>query len=170
MVLGMVVTAVFLGLGGYGLWAILTAEPPDQPGTAAEELAVGDCVQVMDMSPGVAVEASPCGSPQSNFKVVGKAPTTDGCVDDVDFGYTETVDGQAVAAVCLDIDWVQGDCFDLSLEYPMRVDCAAPPSEETVMVAETVQGNTDAAACSTLAGLPYMERNFLVCVQRLGQA
>jgi hypothetical protein len=166
MVLGIVVAVAFLGLGGVGLWAILSAPPADPPGTAAAELAVGDCVQIMDMSPGVTVQAVTCGSPQSNFKVVGKEPTKDGCVEDRDYAYTETIDGEAVAAVCLDIDWAQGDCFELD-EVPLRVDCAAPPGDETVLVAETVQGSTEPTRCSTSAGRVYEQRNFIVCVQRL---
>ena len=165
-VLGVLVAAVFLGLGGVALWAILNANPPDPPGTPAAELAVGDCVQIMDMSPGITVEAAVCGSSQSSFKVVGKATTVDGCVEDVDYRYTETLDGEAVAAVCLDIDWVEGDCFELG-EYPIRVDCAAPPGDETVRVFETVQGSIDPELCPTRVGKPYEERNFLVCLQRL---
>jgi len=97
---------------------------------------------------------------------VGTGSTTATCPGDVDNAFTQVADGAAPVAVCLDIDWTRGDCFELS-GTPVRVDCAAPPGGRTVRAAETLQGTVDAERCSTRAGLPYRVRDFIVCLEEL---
>ena len=71
-----------------------------------------------------------------------------------------------VGALCLDVDWVQGDCFDLTLDDPQRVDCSAPAGLDIVRVENIVQGTSDPNEC-TEGGFPYEERNFIVCLEQL---
>ncbi|WP_214406262.1 LppU/SCO3897 family protein [Pseudonocardia lacus] len=162
---GVVVGLLFLGVAGLGLWVILGA---GSGGTSAADLATGDCVSVAETGAesGPTVEPADCGSPRANFKVVGTGSTTATCPGDVDNAFTQVADGAPAVAVCLDIDWVEGDCFDLSAT-PVRVDCAAPPGSRTVRAAETLRGTVDAGECSTGAGLPYDVRDFIVCAREL---
>ncbi|MCO1655018.1 LppU/SCO3897 family protein [Pseudonocardia humida] len=159
---GVLLGLLFLGVAGLGLWVILGAGG----GTDAADLSTGDCVSVTvtGAATGPAVESAGCGSPESNFRVVGTGSTTATCPGDVDNAFTQVAEGAAPIAVCLDIDWAEGDCFELS-GTPVRVDCGAPPGARTVRVAETLRGSVDVERCSTGAGLPYQVRDFIVCLE-----
>jgi hypothetical protein len=161
---GVVVGVLFLGVGGLGLWAILGA---GSGGTDAADLATGDCILVEEMGAagGPTVEIAACGGPVANFRVVGTGSTTATCPGDVDNAFTQVTDAADPVAVCLDVDWEQGDCFELS-GTPVRVDCGEPSGARTVRAAETLTGTVDAQACSTGAGLPYDVRNFIVCLEQ----
>jgi hypothetical protein len=161
---GVVVGVLFLGVAGLGLWAILGA---GSGGTDAAELAVGDCILVEEMGAagGPTVATAACGGPEANFRVVGTGSTTATCPGDVDNAFTQVADGAEPVAVCLDVDWERGDCFELS-GTPVRVDCSDPPGAQTVRAAETLTGTRDAQSCSTRAGLLYDVRNFIVCLEQ----
>jgi hypothetical protein len=163
VVAGAVVGVLFLGVAGLGLWAILAM---GAAGTDAADLAIGDCIRVDEMGAagGPAVALVECGSAESSYRVVGTGSTTATCPGDVDNAFTQVVEGAEPVAVCLDVDWREGDCFDLSAT-PVRVDCAAPPGARTVRAAETITGTVDAEQCSTRAGLPYDVRGFIVCLE-----
>jgi hypothetical protein len=160
---GVVVGLLFLGVAGLGLWVILAM---GSTGTDAAELATGDCVRVAETAEGATLDAAECGSPEANFTVVGTGPTTAICPSDVDHALTQVVEGAPAVAVCLDVDWVEGDCFELS-GVPVRVDCAGSPGPRTVRVAGTVRGTADPARCPTGTGVPYAVRGFVVCHEPL---
>jgi hypothetical protein len=166
-VFGSLVGVLFLGLAGVGLFAILGSSPGEGGAPTAAAMAVGDCVRIDDDPSGVGVRSAPCGSTEANFKVVDTAPSADGCPADSDFGYTETADGTPVSAYCLDIDWVRGDCFELSGEYPVRVDCSAGPGAQTVRVVDTIRDSGDADRCPTDSARPYPARDMVVCLDQL---
>jgi hypothetical protein len=162
---GVVVGVLFLGVAGLGLWVILGA---GSGGTNAADLATGDCISVADSGAesGPTVGSADCGSQEANFRVVGIGSTTATCPGDVDNAFTQVAEGAEPVAVCLDVDWADGDCFELSAT-PVRVDCGAPPGARTVRAAETLQGTVDVERCSTGAGLPYAVRDFTVCLEEL---
>jgi hypothetical protein len=161
--IGVVVGVLFLGVAGLGLWVILGM---GSGGPDAADLATGDCLSVSDPGGGAgpSVASAQCGSQEANYRVVGTGPTTATCPGDVDNAFTRVADGVEPVAVCLDVDWVEGDCFELSVPA-VRVDCGAPPGARTVRTAETLQGTVDAERCSTRAGLPYAVRDFIVCLE-----
>jgi hypothetical protein len=163
--IGVVVGVLFLGVAGLGLWAILGA---GSGGTDAADLATGECVSVARPGGGAGptVASADCGSQEANYRVVGTGSTTATCPGDVDNAFTQIAEGAAPVAVCLDVNWTEGGCFELST-LAVRVDCAAPPGARTVRAAETLQRTVDAEQCSTGTGLPYDVRDFIVCVQEL---
>jgi hypothetical protein len=138
----------------------------DNGGDVDVDVAVGECVTAGgDAVSGSAVPAD-CGSPEANYKVIGKAPTSEECPSDANATYFESLGSTELGALCLDVDWVQGDCFDLTLQDPQRVECSAPPGLNTVRVEEIVQGTSDPNQCAE-GGFPYDERNFIVCLETL---
>lgn len=167
IVFGSLVGVLFLGLGGVGLWAILGSRPADGGSPAAAAMTVGDCVRVDDDPSGIGVRSAPCGSPEANFKVIETVRSAEGCPADSDLGYTATAGGTPVGAYCLDIDWVRGDCFDLSGQYPARVDCAARPGPQAVRVVDTIRGSDDPGRCTTGSPRPYPARDVVVCLEQL---
>lgn len=126
---------------------------------------VGDCISLGGTTSNAKISTAACGSRSSNYKVIGKARTSAGCVSDRDNFYAETVDGIETGALCLDIDWVIGDCMDIGGDVPARIDCTAAAAEgvKVVEIAENTDGNT----CSTTSGFEYPQRHRVVCVEKL---
>ena len=146
--------------------SIVPPAPPadgDTGGSVEVDVEIGECIALGGTLAEAEAEPAPCGSPQSNHRVIGKAPTSDECPSDVDASYFESLAGSEVGALCLDIDWAPGDCFDLAGNNPARVSCTGPAGPNTVRVAETVQGTSDASRCPDQY-VPYPERNFIVCL------
>ncbi len=122
-----------------------------------------------------AVEAD-CGSPESNFKVVavhsGSADSPEQCPSDVDSYYSMRGSfSDSRTTVCLDIDWVVGECMSIDPENgraPVRVDCAdiAWPGRQRATQILTDVANAD--QCVSGVGYPYEERAFTVCVEDMG--
>ncbi len=140
-----------------------TADGADTGGSVEVDVEIGECIALGGTLTDAEAEPAPCGSPQSNHKVIGKAPTSDECPSDIDASYFESLAGSEVGALCLDIDWAEGDCFDLAGDNPARVSCTGPAGPDTVRVAETVQGTSDDSRCPDQY-VPYPERNFIVCL------
>ena len=142
--------------------------PRADPGVQTVVIDVGDCVEI-DASQQIP-RAAPveCGSAAAEYKVIAKAPNSAGCPSDANASYFETRSGVEVAALCLDVDWVRADCFDLSGEHPRRVDCTAS-GPDVRQVREILSGTADPAGCTAVVGaagfaFPYPERNVLVCL------
>jgi hypothetical protein len=131
------------------------------------DVEIGDCIRLGGTVDDATTEAAECGTFDANYKVVAKAPTSDECPGDVDQSVFQSLADVEVGALCLDIDFVQGDCFELSGEDPLRVDCAAPPGLDTVKVTETIRGNGDVGACPRDNGVSYPDRGFVVCLEDL---
>lgn len=146
--------------------------PPSGPlgqdggGDVDVDVEIGDCVTAGGNEISGSAVPADCGSPEANYKVIAKAETSDGCPSDANASYFESLGSTEVGALCLDVDWVQGDCFDLTLDDPQRVDCSAPAGLDIVRVENIVQGTSDPNEC-TEGGFPYEERNFIVCLEQL---
>ena len=110
-----------------------------------------------------------CGSPNSTYKIVDKAPANSACPSDVDHTYNGTLQGADHAALCLDIDWVVGGCADLVPGNPKHIDCDTPGASNGVRVVEIRQGTTNVYDCGTGndRGIVYQQRQFVVCAARL---
>ncbi|MCO1655019.1 LppU family putative lipoprotein [Pseudonocardia humida] len=127
------------------------------------DVEVGECITLGGSQFAATADEATCGSPESNFKVIAKTENSDGCPTDADQTYYETLGGSEQGALCLDIDWVEGDCFELSGGVPERIDCSTP-GLDTVRVGETVEGTTSLTACPD-ESFAYDERQFVVCIE-----
>lgn len=125
---------------------------------------VGDCITLSGTDDVAQVDPAPCGSTTSNYKVVGRVPNQDQCVSDADATYYETTasgSGEA-GALCLDVDWVPGDCYDISGSEPARVPCASSGPGD-VQVQQILRGTVDEARCVQQAHA-YPARKVEVCL------
>jgi hypothetical protein len=138
----------------------------DAGGSVSVDVEVGECVTLGGTISNATADPATCGSQESNFKVIAKTETSDGCPPDADQTFYETLYGSELGALCLDIDWVEGDCFELGGDLPQRVSCTAPPGLQTVRVRETVQGTDDIGVCDE-GGLSYPDRRFVVCADQV---
>lgn len=143
-------------------------EGEDAGGDVDIDVEIGECVDLGGTMDDATIDNATCGSPDANYKVIGKAPSNDLCVSDADQYYYETFGGIEQGALCLDVDWVVDGCMELSGEDPERGDCNAPGSD-TVRVVEILTGTTSVDDCSmdATSGFTYSERNFVVCVEDL---
>lgn len=148
---------------------IATSTAAAQPGgRLSVGVAVGECIKLSstDDPSDTRSRADPaaCGSATANYKVVGKAATQAQCVPDVDATY----DGPAASgtgdggALCLDVDWVTGDCYDISGPDPARVPCASSGPGD-VQVQQILRGTVDEDECEQQA-YPYADRILEVCL------
>jgi hypothetical protein len=136
---------------------------------AAADMQLGDCLQVGGPPDRPETAKVQCGSPESNFKVVGTVESTDQCPTDVDSYYSmrSSFSGSG-STVCMDIDWVVGGCMSIDPENdrdPVRVDCndaSAPNRQRATQIMQKV-ANVD--QCATGLGYAYDERQFTVCVE-----
>lgn len=129
---------------------------------------IGECVKLGGTTDNATIEKATCGSTSSNYKVVGKARKNDQCPTDVDQAYYETLNGVETGALCLDIDWVIGQCLDLGGEDPQRVDCTTKTASEGVKVLSIEKNTTSVDSCTKGdQGYVYDERRFVVCVTNL---
>jgi hypothetical protein len=167
IVVGVLVGLVFLGVAGVGLYAVLgggsSSSGSGGDGAATTGMSAGDCVAVRADGKGSVVAPAPCGSAAANFRVVDVVAAGTGCPGDVNLSYPLTGDAAAQTA-CLDVDWVVGDCFELSGTYPQRVDCTAPPGRQSVRVVDVDRTGAETAKCPSGSGLPYPQRRFVVCL------
>ncbi|UGT61990.1 LppU family putative lipoprotein [Nocardia asteroides] len=146
--------------------AVLLAPGAQAQGSLGFDPGIGECVRLGGTVDDATITGAACGSAESNYVVIGKAATSDGCIADRDNFYAETVDDVEVGALCLDVDWVYGGCLDVGGEDPQRIDCGAP-AREGIRVLNRVDGTDDVAACASEVGYRYTERHFVVCVEDL---
>jgi hypothetical protein len=129
---------------------------------------VGDCVALGGTVDDATIEKAACGSRSSNYKVIGKAKTSTGCVGDRDNFYAETLNGIETGALCLDIDWVVGGCIDVGGDEPKRIECGEGGTEPVKVI--TINKSSDSVDdCPDVAdsGFKYAERRVVVCVESL---
>lgn len=141
----------------------------DDGGDVDFDAAIGDCVELTGSMTKADIDHADCGSQKSNFKVVGKSPTKDGCASDVDQTYYVSLNGEEQGALCLDIDWVEGGCMTVPfVGNPARSDCT-PGQSNTVRVLKVLSGTADSAACPAEATryYAYDERKLITCVERV---
>ncbi|MGW4364843.1 LppU family putative lipoprotein [Nocardia takedensis] len=130
------------------------------------QASVGDCVTLGGTTNDATITKASCGSRASNYKVIGKATTSTGCVGDRDNYYAETLNGVEQGALCLDIDWVVGGCMDVGGDDPKRIDCSER-GVQPIRVTNIAQGTSDPGSCGSGTGFTYEERQFVVCVEEL---
>ncbi|MFC4123897.1 LppU family putative lipoprotein [Nocardia rhizosphaerae] len=137
-------------------------------GTTDFEASIGDCVALGGTVDDATIEKASCGSRASNYKVIGKAPTSSGCVSDRDNFYAETLNGIETGALCLDIDWVVGGCMDVGGDEPTRIECGEAATEPVkVITIDTDSDSVDNCPDAADSGFKYAERRVVVCVQSL---
>ena len=150
-----------------GLLASMGALTGCSSGSAAN-LAVGDCLKTGGTPERPEVTKVDCGSQDSNFKVAATVEDSDLCPADVDSYYSmRGAFSDATTTICMDIDWVVGDCIDLGGEDPQRIDCSEP-AVQGEEVTEILLDTSDVNDCSTSeGGFVYRERNFVVCTDTI---
>lgn len=136
---------------------------------AAADLETGDCLSIGGSPERPEALKAPCGSPESNFKVVSTVSTSDQCPTDVDSYYSATsAFSNESTTVCMDIDWVVGGCMSIDPDFdrdPIRADCTDAAVPHKQRATEILQDVSNADQCSTGVGYPYDERQFTVCVE-----
>ncbi|WP_425303615.1 LppU family putative lipoprotein [Nocardia wallacei] len=140
-----------------------TTTAPSTGGSVDFQAEIGDCVNLGGTDQDATIEKAGCGSPRSNYRVIGKAPTSGQCVSDADSVYYEQRRGKETGALCLDRDWVVGGCMDIGGDDTKRVDCGGS-AVEGVRVLSILQ-NTDSIVACNSDGFVYDQRRFVVCVQ-----
>jgi hypothetical protein len=147
--------------------AVVGQNGADEGGDVDFDAKIGDCVTLSGTMLDANIDHAVCGSNEANYKVVAKAPTQDGCASDVDQTYYVTVAGREQGALCLDIDWVPGECMTIPTgnDSPTHSPCT-PGKPDTVKVLEILTATTDENQCpdSTTQYFSYDERKLVVCV------
>lgn len=139
----------------------------DDGGDVDFDAEIGDCVTLSGTMMDAEIDHATCGAEPANYKVVAKAPTQDGCASDVDQTYYVTLGGVEQGALCLDIDWVEGQCMTIpsGSDSPTHSPCT-PGKADTVRVVKILTGTTDEAGCPAEATsyYTYEERQLITCV------
>ncbi|RVW06752.1 hypothetical protein EF834_02325 [Rhodococcus spongiicola] len=142
-------------------------EGSDRGGSVDLDVEIGDCVRLGGTMDDATIAEAACGSVESNYKVVAKAKETEQCPSDVDQWYSESILGNELGVLCLDVDWVLGECMSVpesDNDEPQRVDCGDQDASDVYRVAEIVEGATGIEPCSE-GGFIYDERRFTVCLE-----
>lgn len=139
--------------------------------TRATDFEVGDCLQVGGAVDRPEATEVPCGTPQSNYKVV--ATVTGGaelCPPDVDSYYSQRGGLGEQTTVCMDIDWVIGGCMSVDPDHgthAVRVDCADRSVPYRQRATQVLTGGAGVDQCRSGQGYAYTQRQFTVCVENL---
>ena len=136
-----------------------------------EDLQLGDCLALDGTQELPEALVAPCGSMQSNFKVIAKVDSSDQCPADADSAYTmRSGFASAPSTVCLDIDWVVGGCMSVSPqgdEHPVRADCDDVSAPNRQRAAQILTDVASVDHCVSGLGYAYEERQFTVCVENI---
>jgi len=146
--------------------ATTTSEPTapfEEIGTA--DLEAGECVELL-MATEEQAEVVPvdCAAPQASHIVVAQVAGKVDCPGDVDVTYYETSLEVETLALCMDVNWQIGTCFDIT-DGPAateQVACSVQPGREIAQVESVQQDTTTSDGCSE-GGFAYAERQFVVC-------
>ncbi|MCU1640618.1 MAG: hypothetical protein JWN03_893 [Nocardia sp.] len=146
--------------------------PADRGGDTDFQASIGDCVKLGGTIDDADIKHATCGSKDSNYKVIAKAPAKAQCPSDADQVYYETLSGVETGAICLDIDWVVGDCLDMGVkgsdDDPKRIDCSTRGAADGVKVLSILKNSNSVDDCNLGdQGYVYKERNRVVCVATL---
>ncbi len=137
----------------------------------AADLQVGDCLQTGGAVDRPEAREVACGSPESNFRVVATVGASDQCPSDVDSYYSQRGGiSDTVSTVCMDIDWVVGDCMSIDPEHdaePVRVDCADRSVQHRQRATQVLTDVASVDQCTSGQGYAYNERQFTVCVENV---
>lgn len=136
---------------------------------ATADMGVGDCLTMGGSAERPEATPAECGSAESNFKVVATVDDSEQCPADVDSYYSmSTPFGDGGQTVCMDIDWVVGDCMSIDPENsrdPVRVDCADDAMPHRQRATQILDDVASVDQCGTGLGYAYDTREFTVCVE-----
>lgn len=135
----------------------------DEPVFTAE---VGDCVSLTGSDTAPVIALAPCGTPAAGFKVVATVAKHDECAADIDQWYASTRGGVETSALCMDVDWVVGQCYSTAGDVVGKIDCAAVTPGD-VRLLRIISGSDDPAECGAGQGFAYTVRKTVVCAERL---
>ncbi|WP_028475897.1 hypothetical protein [Nocardia sp. CNY236] len=140
-----------------------TSTPIEPSGAPDFPVGIDECVLLGGTGEEPIVVPAPCSSKLANYRVIDLAAHTSECVADADINLTRTRNGVHVGAVCMDANWVVGECVDVGGEVVVRIDCSAPFPEKGIEVTAIRPGFTDVGVCSTGFGKVYDVRRIVVC-------
>ena len=163
--------ALRLIVGGLVTFTATALLPGCASAAKAADLQVGDCLEVGGTLDRPEATKVPCGSTESNFKVVSAVTDSDQCPSDVDSYYSQrSTFSDTSSTVCMDIDWVVGSCMSIDPEHdkdPFRVDCTDAAQPHRQRATQILQGVANVDQCASGIGYAYDERQFTVCVEDL---
>ena len=172
----------------------------DEGGYRYLEVEVGQCLTYTSVPDDRAdrdykvtdVREMPCGAIGSSYRVIAKTPTTEECPADGNGSWYETATDSSdwqTGAVCLDYDWVEGECTSLPPSrdavvardqhgtpvdehgnwiQPMRVACDDRAVTNVWRVGRIVWDAASVQVCSQgESGFVYEVRRFVVCATQL---
>lgn len=132
----------------------------------AADMRAGDCLRFVGPVDVPEVEKVACGSDESSYKVVETVANSEECPADVD-SYFSLTSGDITKTVCMDVDWVVGECMAIDPEGdsdPTRVYCYDSSVDDKQRASEILDGVADVDQCRSGVGYAYEERRFTVCV------
>ncbi|WHU47746.1 hypothetical protein QNM97_01655 [Gordonia sp. L191] len=147
------------------------SESQDAGGDVDFAAEIGQCVYLSGTTLEANIAHATCGRAPANYVVVAKAPTKEACPSDVDQTYYVTEAGRQQGALCLDTDWLVGECMTLpksSDSDPAHVPCTTTDPDARRILA-VVPGTTDDTRCPdrTTNYFTYDQRHKIVCVEKL---
>ncbi|TDL01627.1 hypothetical protein EI067_00860 [Mycobacterium paragordonae] len=160
-----------------GIIGAVTGCSTGKSGSDLSEFTVGDCLKLGGTAAQPQAAKAPCGSPESNFKVVAVVKDRAQCPSDVDSSYSthNSISGSD-NTVCLDIDWVVGGCMSVDPHHiadPFRVDCndaSVPNRQRATQVLKDLDPPVSVDQCASGLGYTYSQRRFAVCVEDISSA
>ncbi|WP_246007938.1 LppU family putative lipoprotein [Gordonia oryzae] len=102
--------------------------PPGPGGDVDFDAAIGACVYLSGTMMDAKIDHATCGQAPASYVVVAKSPTKEVCPSDVEQTYYLTQGGIQQGALCLDTDWVVGQCMTV----PSFGDAAHVPCSSTI--------------------------------------
>lgn len=131
------------------------------------DVAAGECVRFLVATDEEAqVAPAECSAPEASHVVVDRVSHRAACPGDIDVTYYETRLAVETLALCLDVNWMTGTCYDIT-DGPAAteaVECTALPGRRVREVEAVVRSTTSLDQCSD-SGIVYREREFVVCVR-----
>ena len=150
--------------------------PTPDPGTTPEtttpaqgigsiDVAAGECVDFSANAEGEAeVELVDCDAAEASHVVVDRVTDPANCPGDVDVTYYERSLESETLALCMDVNWTIGTCYDVT-DGPARteqVSCSGQPGRRIEQVETVLRDSTAYQECSR-GGFAYDGRRFVVC-------
>ncbi|PYE20710.1 hypothetical protein DFR67_101101 [Williamsia limnetica] len=147
------------------------SESPTTPATAEDsgeiseiDAEVGDCVTLGGTMLDAEIDTATCGTTDSHYVIVAKVAQEADCATDIDQTYYEELGGTTTGVLCLDVDWVEGKCFEMGTgsDSTVQVPCTDPAGEKVLAV---LTGTVDENECpeGTETYYTYDERQKVVC-------
>ncbi|ORM31862.1 hypothetical protein BFL43_17490 [Williamsia sp. 1135] len=125
---------------------------------------VGDCVTLGGTMMDAEIDTATCGTTDLHYVIVAKAANEADCATDIDQTYYEELGGSTTGVLCLDVDWVEGKCFEpgTGSDSTVQVPCTDPAGEKVLAV---LTGTVDENECpdGTETYYTYDERQKVVC-------